>query len=192
MKNISLLILSLAALTVSHATPMQMSAVFNGRPADLNGSSLSLPFGGAFTYLYDSALIPTTGAYEITNVAPTTLLLDNPTVGTTFFNALNTYVQLDFNDGLLVGVLLGDRGDVGGVGTGRDDFSVIMFDESVSSFRGIFYTFASDTNFFGMDLAFPGSFSTAAVPETASTVGLFALGLVGLALVRARRHQQFA
>lgn len=192
MKKICLLVLSLVSVVSSHASLMQMSATFNGLPVDLNGSSQSFPFGGAFTYLYDGTVIPTIGSYQIMDVAPTTLLLDHPTVGATTFDASNTYLQLFFTDGFLSGVILGDQGDAGGVGTGRDDFSVIMFDDSVGSFRGIFYTTTSNTNFFGMDLDFSGSFSTAAVPETASTFGLMGIGLVGLALIGRRRSMQLA
>lgn len=193
MKKIYLLVVSLFAVASVHASLMQMSATFSGLPVDVNGSGQSFPFGGAFTYLYDGSLIPSSGTYEITDVAPTSLFLDHPTIGATTFDLSNTFVRLNFTDGLLFGVTLGDRGDVAGVGVGRDDFTVLMFDDDAGpSFRGIFYTLSDTSNVFGMDLDFPGSFSTAAVPETSSTVVMLGIGLVGLALVRYRRPMQLA
>lgn len=192
MKKICLLVLSLAAVVSSHASLMQMSATFNAMPVDLNGSGESFPFGGAFTYLYEGSLIPTTGDYEITDVAPSSLSLDNPTVGATTFDLSNTYVRLNFADGSLIGVTLGDRVDVSGASLGNDDFSVLMFDTIESSFRGIFYVRTDRPNVFAMDTDFSGSFSTATVPEASSTLGLLGLGLVGLALVRSRRTLQAA
>jgi hypothetical protein len=184
MKTPMLLLLSLTLTVFASAAEVRLSATFTATPMDVNGSGQSYPFDGAFSYVYDSALIPTSGSFEIANVAPTSLTLDHPTIGAITYDLSNTTIEIDFLDGMPTIFELSDANQ--GLSSGTDDFWVLMLQPGApaASAYYVMYILASDDRIFAIDFAPNASFSISSAPDATSTALLVGLSVFGLAISR--------
>jgi len=196
MKILVFLLLAASFQLPAHANLMEVSGSFSGMPKSMSNGTI-LPFGGSFTYIYDSASIPASGFFTLEDVHPSTLFLDHPVVGSITFDVTNTFLDVGFTNGVLNGFLLGDFNNGGGIG-GTDDFTVFIYDDGKIKLANFILSIASSSFYFGFDFHGSGSFAVSpyvpegppsSVPDTTSSLMLlFPVMLAAVALRRGRKR----
>lgn len=188
MKNITRLVLLLSLTLPMQATLMQVTGTFNGAPK--SGAATHV-LSGTFMANFDDALVATSGNTTLDNLTLTDLFLSNPLVGSRTFDLTNTYLDLFFVNGALRSFTLGDIIN-NSVSPGTDDFSM-YYESGPGLILSQMVVAKQATGFFGVDFRFndptAGSFSVSvapppAVPDSASTALLMALGGLGLLAFR--------
>jgi hypothetical protein len=184
----SLLALLIVSLFVPlHASPMKLDASFSGVAVDGNGSGASYALSGTLTYLFDSDWVGGVGNSSLVDQTPTSLALNPGSTGATIFDESNTAITLNFWNGTLTSLVIGDiHGS--GVQAGQDDFLVVMYGPGSFSGGFLMHTLEDKPTYFGLDNAISGSFSVspAPVPDEGSTAWLIALAVAGLVTGRRR------
>jgi len=190
MKKTLTLVLLLSLALPMHATIMQVTGSFSGAP--VSGGSTRL-LSGNFKANYDDTLVAPAGSFTFDNLALTDLFLSNPTIGSKTFDLTNTYLDLNFTNGILKSFILGDINN-NTVSPGTDDFSA-YFENNGAFLLSQVVLAEQSSGFFGVDFRFndstAGSFSVAvapslSVPDSVSTGLLLALSSLGLLTIRRR------
>jgi len=194
MKYSTLTVLLLFLVLPLRATLMQVTGTFSGAP---QSGAVTHPLSGNFKANFDSALVAPTGNFTFDNLSLTDLFLSNPVIGSKTFDLTNTYLDLNFTNGVLQSFILGDVTNNLTL-PGTDDFSA-YFENNGAFLLSQLVVAEQASGFYGVDFRFndstAGSFSVtvappASVPDSASTALLVVGGLGALAGMRRSVHRR--
>jgi hypothetical protein len=187
MRKLAIVIVVLATTSVAQADPILLFGSFAG--SNPSPSSEVTAFSGSWAGVYDDALVPATGYFNM-DLTLVFLALSPSPLGATIFNTGNTLAEINFLDSLISNIFIGGPPEVTTLSSSADDFWAI-YNPKFGRYS-MSWTIASESCCTSTAQQTSGSFFSVAIPVPVpvpepSTLALLGIGLFGMGLARRKK-----